>query len=153
MGTNEWISIPGNNPPVVRQWNPIHVKEFLEANRDCYQFSDRDIGLISEEGVGGFALLGLTEGRLREYGLKRGPAFGVAQLVIDLHNKAEIVGGYLMYLWDPVQNFGQYLDGKDLQSQISKAYNQRTGHGETTKRKCLCLLIDEMQMHFAIVGV
>ncbi|RPB29227.1 hypothetical protein L211DRAFT_864784 [Terfezia boudieri ATCC MYA-4762] len=233
METNEGISIPSNNPPAVGQWNPIHVKEFLEANRDCCQFSDRDIGLISEEGVGGFVLLRLTEGRLLEYGLKRGPAFGVAQLVIDLHNKTEIVDYYCEWtptLWGPglklqpskrkpfqetaellqvkrpvilhgpyhsgkttflwameeylrasdmypvyismtegdfhcrdhieslyallsLRIFGQYLDGKDLRSQISKTYNQRTGHGETTKRKCLCLLIDEMQMIYLSPGL
>jgi len=62
--TNKGISIPNNNPPVVRQWNPVHVKEFPETNRDRYQFSDRDIDLITEEGVCRFALLGLTERRL-----------------------------------------------------------------------------------------
>ncbi|KAF8430326.1 hypothetical protein EV426DRAFT_713323 [Tirmania nivea] len=61
----------------------------------------------------------------------------------DFHCRDHIESLYALFSF---RIFGQYLDGKDLRSQISKAYNQRTGHGEKTKRKCLCLLIDEMQM-------
>jgi hypothetical protein len=73
----------------IEEWDPDHVKIFLEKRINDFYFEQSDIDKLCEQKINGKAFLRLTEEKLirinGSYKLKGGPAEAIMELVEELN--------------------------------------------------------------------
>ncbi|CAG8596691.1 8134_t:CDS:2 [Ambispora leptoticha] len=73
----------------IKKWSPQQVLEFLEKKKDELFLNDKHIKIIEDQEVAGQDFLLLTEEKLMQDGLKRGPATRISQFVKEIKGEEQ----------------------------------------------------------------
>jgi hypothetical protein len=70
-------------------WNAVTVGKFLNSMKDIFSLNDTEIRKFEDNGISGITLLGYTEEKLMQNGLRRGPAINIAKYIAQINSQSK----------------------------------------------------------------